>query len=234
MRQLVWKQGNHAIPPGSPGFDPRHCKLSGVCCEGGCARPCPGWRFTRLSPIIQHPAGLWRHPEAWPASHSQIVAASVERPDTMCTDTQSRVLLPSEKKKKKQDTLRTRQRTEDNQTSVPGALHHRKPGLGLNDLRGKPSNRSKAAQEPGLKPGTGPRGQTPGHPNQAALLVLRSTAILLRAGSVPHALLAKGRCLPASTRPPLRPGIQLDPPTSPPHQGRRQRHCSVAASSCCC
>ena len=100
MRQLVWKQGNHAIPPGSPGFDPRHCKLSGVCCEGGCARPCPGWRFTRLSPIIQHPAGLWRHPEAWPASHSQIVAASVERSDTMCTDTQSRVLLPSEKKKK--------------------------------------------------------------------------------------------------------------------------------------
>ena len=98
----------------------------------------------------------------------------------------------------------------------------------------KLSNRSKAAQEPGLKPGTGPRGQTPGHPNQAALLVLRSTAILLRAGSVPHALLAKGRCLPASTRPPLRPGIQLDPPTSPPHQGRRQRHCSVAASSCCC
>ena len=101
MRQLVWKQGNHAIPPGSPGFDPRHCKLSGVCCEGGCARPCPGWRFTRLSPIIQHPAGLWRRPKAWPASHSQIVAASVERPDTMCTDTQSRVLLPSEKKKKK-------------------------------------------------------------------------------------------------------------------------------------
>ena len=102
MRQLVWKQGNHAIPPGSPGFDPRHCKLSGVCCEGGCARPCPGWRFTRLSPIIQHPAGLWRRPKAWPASHSQIVAASVERPDTMCTDTQSRVLLPSEKKKKLQ------------------------------------------------------------------------------------------------------------------------------------
>jgi hypothetical protein len=98
MRQLVWKQGNHAIPPGSPGFDPRHCKLSGVCCEGGCARPCPGWRFTRLSPIIQHPAGLWRRPKAWPASHSQIVAASVERPDTMYT--QSRVLLPSEKKKK--------------------------------------------------------------------------------------------------------------------------------------
>ena len=101
MRQLVWKQGNHAIPPGSPGFDPRHCKLSGVCCEGGCARPCPGWRFTRLSPIIQHPAGLWRCPEVWPASRSQIVAASVERSDTMCTDTQSRVLLPSEKKKKK-------------------------------------------------------------------------------------------------------------------------------------
>ena len=101
MRQLVWKQGNHAIPPGSPGFDPRHCKLSGVCCEGGCARPCPGWRFTRLSPIIQHPAGLRRRPEAWPASRSQIVAASVERSDTMCTDTQSRVLLPSEKKKKK-------------------------------------------------------------------------------------------------------------------------------------
>ena len=64
MRQLVWKQGNHAIPPGSPGFDPRHCKLSGVCCEGGCARPCPGWRFTRLSPIIQHPAGLWRRPKS--------------------------------------------------------------------------------------------------------------------------------------------------------------------------
>ena len=101
MRQLVWKQGNHAIPPGSPGFYPRHCKLSGVCCEGGCARPCPGWRFTRLSPIIQHPAGLRRCPEAWPASRSQIVAASVERSDTMCTDTQSRVLLPSEKKKKK-------------------------------------------------------------------------------------------------------------------------------------
>ena len=39
--------------------------------------------------------------KAWPASHPQIVAASVERPDTMCTDTQSRVLLPSEKKKKK-------------------------------------------------------------------------------------------------------------------------------------
>ena len=141
---------------------------------------------------------------------------------------------PPKEGQPQQETLRTRQRTGDNQTSVPGALHHRKPGLGLNDLRGKPSNRSKAAQEPGLKPGTGPRGQTPGHPNQAALLVLRSTAILLRAGSVPHALLAKGRCLPASTRPPLRPGIQLDPPTSPPHQGRRQRHCSVAASSCCC
>ena len=62
------------------------------------------WRFTRLSPIIQPPAGLWRRPEAWPASRSQIVAASVERSDTMCTDTQSRVLLPSEEKKKKTTT----------------------------------------------------------------------------------------------------------------------------------
>ena len=91
------------FPPGVPGSTPGTASLSGVCCEGGCARPCPGWRFTRLSPIIQHPAGLWRRPKAWPASHSQIVAASVERPDTMCTDTQSRVLLPSEKKKKKKD-----------------------------------------------------------------------------------------------------------------------------------